>query len=92
MSTDTIAAAPGVRQSEAGRLSMGTTELAPIILGIVNTMGPLRFRQIEAHVVLKGVEVSTYEVQRAIAHLADRGELKQTDDFRYTTGGAVAAK
>ena len=92
MSTDTIPAAAGARQSEAGRRSMGTADLAHIALGIVNTKGPLRFRQIEAHVVLEGVEVSTYEVQRAIGYLVDRGELKQTDDFRYTTAGAAAAK
>jgi hypothetical protein len=71
---------------------MGTAELTQIVQNIVSAKGPLRFRQIEAHVVLEGIEVSTYEVQRAIALLVDQEVLKQTDDFRYTTAGAAAAK
>jgi hypothetical protein len=92
MSTDTIPATAGARQNDAWRHSMGTANLAQIVLDIVNTYGPLRFRQVEAHVVLKGFEVSTYDVQRTIGRLVDEGELKQTEDFRYTTATAATVK
>ena len=71
---------------------MTKEELSQVVLKVVGkAMRPVRFREIEAFVVLEGVDVTTYEVQRAVSELRDKGDLTQEDDFRYTIGN-VAAK
>ena len=64
---------------------MPIKDLSTEILAILEKeRSPLRFREIEAHVVLRGVEVSTYDVQHAVSKLVEKGLVAQTEDFRYT--------
>jgi hypothetical protein len=58
-------------------------QIAARVLEVVRKNGPLSFRQIEAHLVLQDVEVSTFEVQRAVGMLVEQKKLIQSGDFRY---------
>jgi hypothetical protein len=72
---------------------MSTEELSKVVLSVFDQeKGPLPFRKIEALVVLQDVDVSTYEVQRAVSRLVEKGMLTEDDNFRYKKAGAAAPK
>lgn len=43
----------------------------------------MKFREVEARLVLAGYDPTTYDVQRSIHKLIDEGKLKQDNRFRY---------
>lgn len=58
-------------------------ELLVAALGVIHKHGPLSFRKIEAHLVLAGWDVPTYDVQVAVGRLHDRSLIVRTDNFLY---------
>lgn len=58
-------------------------ELDSLVLSIIKQHGPLRFRQIEAHVVLNWYELSTYSMQISVGRLEEKELIIQEKDFRY---------
>lgn len=58
------------------------------ILEIIRDHGPLPFRKIEAHLVLKDFDVATYAVQCALGKFVDNKQLVLRDNFTYAFGTA----
>lgn len=53
------------------------------IRAVLAEHGPMKFRKVEAHLVLRDMEATTYEVSRALEEMVDAGEIMQGDDFQY---------
>ncbi len=71
---------------------MSKQQLSQVILEILGQVEhPLRIREIEAHVVLKGcLDVTAYEIHQAVRDLEKEGHLRRTDDFRYSKAPSAA--
>lgn len=67
----------------AGRPEMTPDNLPEVLMQVLGEHGPLPFRQIEAHVVLRNFDVSGFDIKAALRQLVERGQLVQTEDFRY---------
>lgn len=65
------------------QFKISRSDLEALVGVIVQERGPLRFRQIEAYVVLAGYEISTYDVQHAVSRVEELGAIIQDNDFLY---------